>query len=47
VPKIFGENEPKMQPSFEDLISPEEADKLQSLQILVEAFGSSAYQLYQ
>ena len=43
VPKLFGDISPENQPSFEDLISPDEAEKLQSLQLLVEAFGSSAY----
>lgn len=47
IPKIFGEKTPREHNKFDELIPPEEAEKLQSLQLLVQAFGSSAYQLYQ
>jgi len=44
IPIIFGEKSPpKDHNKFDELISPEEAEKLESLQLLVQAFGSSAY----
>jgi len=47
IPVIFGEKKsPEEHNKFDELISPEEAEKLESLKLLVQAFGSSAYQIY-